>query len=99
MSTPSITQSVSNAVGAKTPKGFTGAQTNDLQTSYFHGMIYGETDSRKTVTSALFGGPSRTFILLTRSPEQLRSIKSDNFHYARIENGDALAWALQFPEK
>ena len=99
MSTPSITQSVSNAVGSKAPKGFTGAKTGDLQTSYFHGMLYGETDSRKTTTAAQFGGPQRTFILLTRSPEQLIPIRHDNYHYARIEDGQALAWALAFPEK
>lgn len=99
MSTPSITQAVSNSIALKTPKGFTGASTSDLQTSYFHGMLYGETDSRKTTTAAQFGGPKRTFILLTRSPEQLIPIRNDNYHYARIEDGQALAWALQFPEK
>lgn len=99
MSTPSITQSVTSQLGAKAPKGFSGASTNDLQTNYFHGMLYGETDRRKTTTAAEFGGPQRTFILLTRSPEQLIPIRAGNYHYARIEDGQALAWALTYPEK
>jgi hypothetical protein len=99
MSTPSIIQSVNAKVGAKAPAGFSGAATKDLVTPYIHAMLYGETDSRKTTTAASFGGPERTFILLTRSPEQLIPIAGQNYRYARIENGDALLWALQFPEK
>lgn len=104
MSTPttptsSIAASVAAAAAIKTPKGFSGATTGGLETDYFHGMLYGETDSRKTSTAACFRGPLKTFILLTRSPEQLIPIRADNFHYARIDDGQALAWALQFPEK
>jgi hypothetical protein len=97
--TPSLSQQVVARAAGNAPKGFTGARTNTLDVSYFHGMLYGETDSRKTVTAASFGGPERTFILLTRSPEQLIPIRSGNYHYARIEDGRALAWALQFPAK
>jgi hypothetical protein len=99
VSTSSITQAVTSAVSAKVPKGFVGASTSDLSSSYFHGMIYGETDSRKTTTAAEFGGPERTFIILTRSPEQLIPIASKNYRYAYCESPQALLWALQFPEK
>lgn len=95
---PSLAATVA-ARAPNAPKGFTGAQTSTFDTSFFHGMLYGETDSRKTTVAAMFGGPARTFILLTRSPEQLIPIRSLNFHYARIEDAQALAWALQFPEK
>jgi hypothetical protein len=97
--TPTLTQSLAAKIEHKTPKGFTGAQTNTLDMSFFHGMLYGETDSCKTTTACKFGGPSRTFILLTRSPEQLIPVRADNYHYAQIENSDALLWAMQFPEK
>ena len=95
---PSISAAVA-AKAASAPKGFTGAQTNTLDASFFHGMLYGETDSQRTTTAAMFGGPKRTFILLTRSPEQLISIRADSYHYARIEEANALLWALTFPEK
>lgn len=99
MSTPVVPSLASLLPAPKAPKGFAGASTRDLDTPYFHGMLYGETDSRKTTTAAEFGGPDRTFILLTRSPEQLIPIAKQNYKYARIDNGDALLWAMQFPEK
>jgi hypothetical protein len=99
VTTPSIAASVSASIAKTAPKGFSGSTTNNLDTSFFHGMLYGETDSRKTTTAAEFGGPARTFIILTRSPEQLIPIRDGNYHYARVEDGQALAWALQFPEK
>lgn len=95
----SLTQAVTGKISERAPKGFSGNQTNTLDTSFFHGMLYGETDSGKTTTAAKFGGPKRTFILLTRSPEQLIPIRSENYHYAQIETSDALLWAMQFPEK
>lgn len=97
--TISLAQSVTSRIVSTAPKGFTGAQTNTLDTNFFHGMLYGETDSCKTTTAAKFRGPEKTFILLTRSVEQLIPIRSDNYHYAQVENSDALLWALQFPEK
>lgn len=93
-----------NAIVAKNmpvPKGIRGFNTQDLknETSFFHGMLYGETDSRKTSTAAAFGGPENTLILLTRAPEQLIPLQEQGYHVALITDGEALSWALQFPDQ
>lgn len=66
---------------------------------YFHGMLYSETGSFKTTTAFRFGGADRTFVVLTRSPEQLGPVSSLKPHYCVAEDSDALLFALQFPEK
>lgn len=83
------------------PKGIKAFNTQDLkkQTSFFHGMLYGETDSRKTSTAAAFGGPEKTFILATRAPEQLIPLQEKSFHVGLITDGEALSWALQYPDQ
>jgi hypothetical protein len=99
----SIAAGVNAAVSktAPVPKGIRAFNTQDLknEVSFFHGMLYGETDSRKTSTAASFGGPERTLILLTRAPEQLIPLQEQGFHVALITDGEALSWALQFPDQ
>lgn len=99
--TTSTTPSIAAGVASKSPvpKGFSGATTDSLQTPYIHAILYGETDRRKTTTAAKFRGPEHTFILLTRSPEQLIPIQSGNYHYARVQDAAALTWALTNPEQ
>ena len=68
--TPTIAASVAAKAPNPAPKGFTGAQTNNLDTSFFHGMLYGETDSRKTTTAAAIirgacGGSFKNAIAIT----------------------------------
>lgn len=98
-----IAAAVNSGVTAKAPAGVTAGNTKDLVSGYFHGIIYGETDARKTSTAAAFGGPEKTLILLTRSKEQLRPLQSsdpkNNYHYLSIGSGEGLEWAMQFPEK
>jgi hypothetical protein len=99
----SIAAGVNAAVAQKSPvpRGIQAFNTHDLKNeiSYFHGMLYGETDSRKTSTAATFGGPEKTLILLTRAKEQLIPLQNSGFHVAHITDGEALSWALQFPDK
>lgn len=95
----SIAASVAAQAGAKAPKGISGFNTRELDISFFHGMLYGETDSMKTTTAANFGGPDRTLILLTRSKEQMIPLRDQGFRVVLVDDGQALAWALQFPEK
>lgn len=98
----SIAAGVNAAVGVKAPipKGIRAFNTSDLkkEVSFFHGMLYGETDSRKTTTAAEFGGPEKTFILGTRAAEQLIPLQEKSYHCALITDGAALSWALQFPD-
>lgn len=96
---PSLTASIANAAAVRVPKGFAGATTDALSPAFIHCLLYGETGSMKTTTAAEFGGPSKTFILLTRSPEQLIPIRAGKYHYARCEDADSLLWAMTFPEK
>lgn len=95
----SIAAAVNAGLGTKVPKGVTTFNTRSLDTGYFHGMLYGETSSWKTSTAATFGGPANTLFILTRSPEQMIPLREQGFNVARVEDGDALAWTLQFPEK
>lgn len=66
---------------------------------YFHGMLYGDTGAYKTTTAFEFGGRENTFIVLSRSPEQLKPIRSLSPHFCVAEDSDAFMFALQFPEK
>lgn len=69
MSTPTITSSVASQIRSK----FKIAPMDDVSVpDYFHCMIYGYTNSLKTTTAAMFGGPERTLIISTRDPEQVR---------------------------
>lgn len=95
----SIALAVNAGIAAKPPKGFMGGTTDDLNANFLHCLLYGEVDSQKTTTAAMFGGPSRTLIILTRAPEQLIPLQGMGFRYARVENAAALGYALQFPEK
>ena len=99
----SIAAGVNAAVAPKVivPKGIRAFNTSDLkkEVSFFRGMLYGETDSRKTTTAADFGGPEKTFIIGTRAAEQLLPLQERNFRVALIDDGPALSWALQFPDQ
>lgn len=101
--TTSLAAGVNAVVGQKVivPKGIRAFNTQDLkkEVSFFRGMLYGETDSRKTTTAADFGGPERTFIIGTRAAEQLLPLQERSFHVALIDDGPALSWALQYPDQ
>lgn len=103
VATKSIAAGVNAAIAPKVvvPKGIRAFNTLDLkkEVSFFRGMLYGETDSRKTTTAAEFGGPERTFIIGTRAPEQLLPLQEKSYHVALIDDGPALSWALQFPDQ
>lgn len=96
---PSLTTAMNQAISAKVPKGFTGGNTADLGEQFLHCLLYGEVDSLKTTTAAFFGGPERTLIASTRAKEQLIPLADYPFRFARVENAEALTYALQFPEK
>jgi hypothetical protein len=77
---------------------------------YFHCMVYGYTNSYKTTTAAMFGGPERTLIISTRDPEQIRiPLRGKGFKpivlahdpssfYSCLENPNKAADAVGFPE-
>lgn len=95
----SLTAAVNAASAPKAPKGLSGFNTKDLSVGYFHAMLYSETGAYKTTTAANFGGPEKTLIILTRNEEQMRPLQNQGFRIVKVEDGEALSWAMQFPEK
>lgn len=100
--TPSIAASVAAKVQSNVPKGvmIAPADGNDFP-DYFHCMLYGDTGTYRTTTSALFGGPTRTLIITPRSPEQVRiPLSGQGFKgIVVVTTPDALDWAIRNPEK
>ena len=98
---PNLAASVNAAQGAKLPKGLTTSNSRDLATGtqFFHGLIYGGTDCYKTTTAASFGGPERTLIVNTRSPEQMIPLTKEGYRVARATDAEGLLYAMQFPER
>lgn len=94
-----ITAGVTAAIGEKVPKGVW--KTGDDVPDYFHVMLYGETNSYRTTTAAMFGGSDRTLIVSTRAPEQVKiPLRGLGFRGpVLVEDADALIWAIQSPEK
>lgn len=98
---PNIAASVASQIAAKIPKGVTTLSMDDPSVNdYFHVMLYGETNSFRTTTSAKFGGPTRTFIISTRAPEQIRiPLGGQGYHAIFAEDADSFLWAIQATEK
>lgn len=95
----SIASSVVSAANQKVPSGVYKVDPDSLD--FFHVMLYGNTNSYRTTTAAKFGGPDRTLIISTRSPEQVRiPLRGLGFRGpVLVEDADALVWAIQSPEK
>jgi hypothetical protein len=100
--TPSIASSVAAKVAANVPKGVHIVPMDDGGfPDYFHGMLYGDTGTYRTTTSAAFGGPEKTLIITPRSPEQVRiPLRGQGFRNPIVvSTPDALVWALDNPER
>lgn len=101
-STPNLVASVVDKISKNIPKNVGAAPIDsDPEKDRFRVLLYGYTNSMKTTTAALFGGPERTLIVSTRDPEQIRiPLRGMGFKPMVLTyEGDALLWALQFPEK
>lgn len=100
--TPSIADGVRSAIASKVPKGVYIASMDDNSwPEFFHCLIYGDTGTYRTTTSAMFGGPTRTLIITPRSPEQVCiPLRGQGFKNPVVVNEpEALVWALSYPEK
>ena len=100
--TPSLTAQVSATLAKNVPKSV-GVASLEAPTAddRLRCLLYGYTNTRKTTTAALFGGPERTLIISTRDVEQVR-IPLRGLGFKPIITAyepEALMWALQFPEK
>lgn len=98
----SIAAAVNAAVGKNVPKGVSTVSMNDDKfPDFFHGLIYGETNSGRTTAAATFGGPDRTLIISTRAPEQVRiPLRGMGFRNPVFaDDSEALLWCIQSPEK
>lgn len=66
---------------------------------YLHALIYGPAGVWKTSTAALFGGPERTAIIVTRRKEQMIPLKGKGFKNIKVaQDAEALKYLLTFPE-
>ena len=97
---PSLTAALGAAQAARipVPKTLHKFNTRDLRSGWFHGLIYGDTHTRKSTTAAHFESPENTRIILTRRPDQLRPLIEDGYEAVNVEDEAALSYALQFPE-
>lgn len=100
----------------RVPKGIVmGNTSTDLRESYFHVMVYGKANSRKTSTGGMFVASlfpnwndrdkraayaaERTRIIVTRRKEQMIPLADYGYHYAVTTDADSLKYALLYPEK
>ena len=72
--------------------------TRDITSAWFHGIIYGPTDARKSTVAAKFGTPENTRIVLVRSKEQLIPLRSLGYKAFIAETWEHVTYALTYPE-
>jgi hypothetical protein len=97
----SISTGVQRAVSAAVtvPKSVVLGDTNDLGARWFRVMIYGETDSRKSVTAATtFAKPEDVRIILTRRKEQLTPLEGMGYKFAEVTDEAGLVACITHPE-
>lgn len=73
--------------------------TRELGAKWFHGIIYGPTDSRKSTTAAEFGDPDDVRIIIVRNREQLMPVMDKGYQAFHAENWAQLSLALRYPEQ
>lgn len=100
----------------KVPKGIVMGDTSvDLRESYFHTMLYGKANTRKTSTGGFFiptlfpnwnerdkraaYAAERLRIIVTRRKEQMIPLADYGYKYAVTTDADSLKYALLYPEK
>lgn len=62
----------------------------------FSCLIYGDTNSHKTVLAATYGTPRDLMIISTRNPEQLVPLIDDDYFYVFVRDEDELENAIVF---
>lgn len=72
--------------------------TTEIMSPFFHCILYGETDARKSVTAAHFGTPENVRIIMTRRPEQLIALKGEPYKYYVTPDSQDLETACLYPE-
>lgn len=83
----------------KLPPGLEKFNTRSIKSPYFHAIIYGETDARKTSTAALFGSPDDVRIVLTRNKSQAIPLRDNGYEVAHCPDASTMRFALSYPEK
>jgi len=98
---PNIQQQVAAQQAARTPfpPSLRKGNTNTMTQQWFRCCLYSEYKARKTTTAGRFAPPEDTFIVLTRSPEQLKPFEGSGYDFAHCQDATALRYALMFPEK
>lgn len=80
------------------PKNIISGNTSQLEHGYFHGVVYSETNARKTTTAASFESPEWVRIVGTRNPEQLLPLQRLGYTYSVAPDAAALDYLLRHPE-
>lgn len=96
-----IAAAVNKASASKVPvpPGLKFFNTDDLGQEYFHGILYGDTDARKTTTAAEFGKKEETLIVLCRQKEQVIPLRGQGRNVLWVNNAAELRYVLMYPEQ
>jgi hypothetical protein len=89
---------LARSVGPARPKNIISGNTSQLEHGYFHGVVYSETNARKTTTAASFESPEWVRIVGTRNPEQLIPLRELGYTYSVAPDATALDYLLRHPE-
>lgn len=86
------------AATAPVPKDFIVRSTKEITSPWFRGLIYGETNARKTTTAARFGTPENVRIIANRGEDQLIPLRDMGYRYALCDTMEKLRYAMTYPE-
>lgn len=81
------------------PPGLKFFNTDEVDSLYFHGIIYGDTDARKTTTAAEFGSKDEVLIVLCRQKEQVTPLRGKGYRVLWVNTADELRYVLHYPEQ
>lgn len=98
--TRTLSQAVHSAAARtlKMPSGVKIFNTNMLSSLFFHCVIFGATNSGKTLTAAQFGGPEKTRIINTRNESQLITLQGLGYQGVTVSDFESFQYAALTPE-
>lgn len=80
------------------PTGLISKSTKDIISPWMRGLIYGETNARKTSVTATFGSPEDVRVISTRGEDQLTPLRELGYTYVTADNAQKLRYSLMYPE-
>lgn len=80
------------------PAGLVAKSTKDILSPWMRGLIYAETNARKTSVTALFGSTEDTRIISTRGEDQLIPLRDLGYTYVHADTAAKFRYAMMYPE-